>query len=66
MRLKFKAIGKGVNGGIQIRSRRIPNHHEMIGYQADIADGYWGALYDELRRVPRFSPVPRPSWSRRS
>ena len=51
LRLKFKAIGKGVNGGIQIRSRRIPNHHEMIGYQADIADGYWGALYDESRRA---------------
>jgi Domain of Unknown Function (DUF1080) len=50
LRLKFKALGKGVNGGIQIRSRRIPNHHEMIGYQADIADGYWGALYDESRR----------------
>ena len=51
LRLKFKALGKGVNGGIQIRSRRIPNHHEMIGYQADIADGYWGALYDESRRA---------------
>jgi hypothetical protein len=50
MRLKFKAIGKGVNGGIQIRSRRIPNHHEMIGYQADIGDNYWGSLYDESRR----------------
>jgi hypothetical protein len=50
LRLKFKVIGKGVNGGVQIRSRRIPNHHEMIGYQADIADGYWGALYDESRR----------------
>ena len=46
----MRALGKGVNGGIQIRSRRIPNHHEMIGYQADIADGYWGALYDESRR----------------
>jgi hypothetical protein len=50
LRLKFKAIGKGVNGGVQIRSRRIPNHHEMIGYQADIGEGYWGSLYDESRR----------------
>ncbi len=50
LRLKFKAIGKGVNAGIQIRSRRIANHNEMIGYQADIGDGYWGCLYDESRR----------------
>ena len=50
LRLKFKAIGKGANGGIQIRSRRIPDHHDMIGYQADIAEGYWGTLYEESRR----------------
>ena len=24
--------------------------HEMIGYQADLGPGYWGALYDESRR----------------
>jgi len=39
-----------VNGGVQIRSRRIPNHHEVIGYQADLGAGYDGALYDESRR----------------
>jgi hypothetical protein len=40
-----------INAGVQIRSERIPNHHEMIGYQADIGDPkYWGALYDESRR----------------
>ncbi len=50
LRLKFKLLGEGVNGGVQIRSRRIPKHHEMIGYQADLGDGYWGALYDESRR----------------
>lgn len=42
------------NAGIQIRSQRIPNHHEMIGYQADMSTGanggYWGKLYDESRR----------------
>lgn len=38
------------NAGIQIRSRRIPDHHEMIGYQADIGQHYWGSLYDESRR----------------
>jgi hypothetical protein len=50
LRLKFKLLGQGANAGIQIRSRRIPNHHEMIGYQADLGDKYWGCLYDESRR----------------
>jgi hypothetical protein len=51
LRLKFKLLGgSGANAGVQIRSERIPNHHEMIGYQADMGDGWWGALYDESRR----------------
>jgi hypothetical protein len=50
LQLKFKVLGKGANAGIQIRSRRIPDHHEMIGYQADLGDGWWGSLYDESRR----------------
>jgi hypothetical protein len=50
LRLKFKILGKGANAGVQIRSKRIPNHHEVIGYQADLADSYWGCLYDESRR----------------
>ena len=45
-------VRKDGNAGIQIRSERIPNSHEMIGYQADMtSDGsYWGHLYDESRR----------------
>jgi hypothetical protein len=50
VRLKFKLVGKGANAGVQIRSRRIPNHHEVRGYQADLGDGWWGSLYDESRR----------------
>ena len=50
LKLKFKVLGKGANAGIQIRSRRIPNHHEVRGYQADLGEGWWGALYDESRR----------------
>jgi len=50
LKLKFKVLGQGANAGIQIRSRRIPDHHEMIGYQADLGDNYWGSLYDESRR----------------
>jgi hypothetical protein len=47
---KFKVLGKGANGGIQFRSKRIPNHHEVSGYQADLGEGWWGSLYDESRR----------------
>ncbi len=50
LRLKFKLLGEKTNAGIQIRSQRIPNHHEMIGYQADLGQTYWGCLYDESRR----------------
>jgi len=52
LQLDFKVTGQQgkANAGIQIRSRRIPDHHEMIGYQADIGQHYWGSLYDESRR----------------
>ena len=50
LRLKCKLVGKGDNAGVQFRSRRIPNHHEVIGYQADMGGGWWGKLYDESRR----------------
>lgn len=48
--LEVKVTGKKPNAGIQIRSERIPDHHEMIGYQADVGPGWWGKLYDESRR----------------
>lgn len=50
--LKWKLQGtKGfVNGGVQFRTKRIPNSHEVSGYQADLGAGYDGALYDESRR----------------
>ena len=52
LRLRFKLLGdrKSANAGIQFRSKRIPKHHEVIGYQADMGQQYWGALYDESRR----------------
>ena len=43
-------LGVGANAGVQFRSQRIPNHHEVKGYQADLGDGWWGSLYDESRR----------------
>src|SRR5438552_1491766 len=52
LKVKFKLLGerKHANAGVQFRTKRIPKHHEVIGYQADIGQGYWGALYDESRR----------------
>ncbi|MBM3823450.1 MAG: DUF1080 domain-containing protein [Verrucomicrobia bacterium] len=51
LRLKFKIEGSAaLNAGVQFRSQRIPNHHEVIGYQADIGTGVDGHLYDESRR----------------
>jgi hypothetical protein len=53
LRLKFKLVGTEgfVNGGVQFRSQRIENPpYEMSGYQADMGEGWWGALYDESRR----------------
>lgn len=48
------------NAGIQFRTERIPNHQEVIGYQADIGQQYWGALYDESRRK-KVLAAPNPS-----
>jgi len=52
LRLKVKLEGTGfVNGGIQLRSQRAKEPaFEMVGYQADMGEGYWGSLYDESRR----------------
>jgi hypothetical protein len=52
LRLKFKLLGgPAANAGVQIRTSRIPNHHEVSGYQADMGDpSWWGCLYDESRR----------------
>jgi hypothetical protein len=53
IRLKFKLSGTEgfINTGVQFRSVRAKNpDYEMIGYQADLGDGYWGSLYDESRR----------------
>jgi hypothetical protein len=52
--VKFKLLGDStktfVNSGVQIRSQRIKDSHEMTGYQADLGEGFWGSIYDESRR----------------
>jgi putative heme-binding domain-containing protein len=50
LRWKLEGTKGFVNGGVQLRSRRVPFHHEMVGYQADLGAGYDGGLYDESRR----------------
>lgn len=48
LQLKYKRGDN--NGGVQFRSQRVPDHHEVSGYQADLAPGIDGFLYDESRR----------------
>lgn len=53
LRLQFKLQGTEgfINAGVQVRSKRVTNPpYEMSGYQADLGEGYYGALYDESRR----------------
>src|SRR5687768_2017560 len=52
LKVTFKLTGdkSKANAGVQFRTKRIPKHHEVSGYQADVGQDYWGALYDESRR----------------
>ena len=72
LRLQFKLIGDKANAGVQIRTAEITDHHEVIGYQADLGDGWWGCLYDESRRrkvlagpppAQRDKPVRKGEWN---
>jgi putative membrane-bound dehydrogenase-like protein len=52
LRFKVRLVkGSGfMNSGIQVRSVRVKDNHEMSGYQVDAGTGWWGKLYDESRR----------------
>ena len=54
LRFQVRLKGQGNNAGVQFRSERVPNHHEVSGYQCDVGGAFersvWGALYDESRR----------------
>lgn len=59
LKLKFKLLGEGSNAGVQFRTKRIPNHYEVSGYQADMGDpSWWGCLYDESRRNKVLAQAP--------
>jgi hypothetical protein len=47
--LKAKVKLRNHNSGIQFRSKRADDG-AVSGPQADVADGYWGLLYEERRR----------------
>ncbi|MCH9654593.1 MAG: DUF1080 domain-containing protein [Planctomycetes bacterium] len=59
LKLEFKLLGEKTNAGVQIRTAEIPDHHEVIGYQADLGNGYWGCLYDESRRKKILAGPPK-------
>ena len=54
LRLEVKLQGAGNNAGVQFRSARIPDDHEVSGYQGDVGVAWgrpvWGGLYDESRQ----------------
>lgn len=60
LRLKFRLLGTEgfINSGVQFRSvRHTDPPNEMIGYQADLGDGYWASIYDESRRNKTLTPI---------
>ena len=63
LRFEAKLVGQGNNAGVQFWSQRIPNHHEMIGFQFDIGGwkkgSIWGFLYDESRRRKMLAEAPQ-------
>lgn len=72
LRLEFKLLGSGTNGGVNLRSRRQAENGVASGYQADLGAGWWGCLYDEARRnrvlaasmvEPREKPVRLNDWN---
>ena len=66
LKVKFKLLGdpKQANAGIQFRTKRIPRHHEVSGYQADMGQNYWGALYDESRRNKVLAQPAKEVWEK--
>lgn len=61
LKARFRLVDQSgqANSGIQYRSQRVPNSHEVSGYQADIGQNYWGCLYDESRRKKVLVQAPK-------
>jgi len=67
LRFEVKLQGEGNNAGVQFRSKRVPNDHEVSGFQCDVGGAWnrpvWGALYDESRRNKMMAEAPAASIS---
>ena len=48
--LEVKVTPDNRNAGIQFRSKKVNDHGQAIGYQADVGSGVWGKLYHEHGR----------------
>jgi len=48
LEVKFNTKNLNVNGGISFRADRVPDSHEVMGYQADVG-------YIDINAIPRFS-----------
>ncbi len=62
LRLRIKLTGDPktgfINSGVQIRTRRNPQGHEVCGYQCDYGEpGWYGGIYDEGRRNKFIAPA---------
>ncbi len=68
LRLEVRLQGEGNNAGIQFRSTRVPNDHEVSGFQCDVGAAWdrmvWGGLYDESRRNKMLAEGPVDSVSK--
>jgi hypothetical protein len=53
-------LGEGVNAGVR---KRIPNHHEVIGYRP-ISVEIWGYFTTNLRQKMLAQPTPEVSLRR--
>jgi hypothetical protein len=69
LKLEVRLKGEGQNAGVQFRSQRVPNDHEVSGYQCDVGRAWdrpvWGGLYDESRRKKMLAEGPAdqlPEW----
>ena len=58
LRLEFRLHDGRGNSGIQFRSEQEGGSPQVIGYQADIGQNYWGCLYDEHRRRKMLAQAP--------
>lgn len=66
LKFAFKLKDGSGNSGMQFRSQRATGEmaHEMVGYQADIGEKYWGCLYDESRRNKVLAQAPESTMKR--